>query len=273
MERVAGESLEQMLAAGRRFSTREALEILRKIADALDFAHSRGVVHRDIKPANILIEGENTPKIADFGIAKIMALERTRTLTGAMIGTPSYMSPEQVTSLATDGRTDQFAMAVVAFELLTGSRPFEADSMPSLAHQIVYGDRPSARFRNPGLPGAIDAVFRRGLSRLPQDRYPNCLGFIAVLEACWKGRRFDPKAARRVFLWGALASAVLCAGYFSYLEWRSPRSSPRTPTVSPMPMVQSSVSRPKARTAIPRAPIDGKTLRAGGDTSLLPASL
>jgi serine/threonine protein kinase len=181
MERVEGVSLYHELASGRKMPRTEAFNILRQAAAALDYAHRNGVVHRDIKPANILLDKGVTVKVADFGIAKIASMER-QTLTSAVMGTPSYMSPEQIEVLPSDGRSDQFSLAVVAYELLTGSRPFEADSLAALAHMIVYAERPSARAVNPELPAAVDVVVQRSLARLPGDRYSSCTEFVAALE-------------------------------------------------------------------------------------------
>jgi TonB family protein len=138
------------------------------------------VIHRDIKPANIMMDQGVTPKIADFGIAKIVSTDLT--LTGVVMGTPSYMSPEQIEAFPLDGRADQFSLGVLAYELLTGTRPFDADSLASLVHMILYGGRPSARAGNPKLPQAVDPVLRRSLARLPRDRFQSCKEFVTALE-------------------------------------------------------------------------------------------
>jgi serine/threonine protein kinase len=181
MERVEGVSLYQVLSSGRKLPRAEAIEILKQTASALDHAHKNGVVHRDIKPANIMLDRGVTVKVADFGIAKITSAEQ-QTRTGLVMGTPSYMSPEQIEALPADGRSDQFSLAVVAYELLTGSRPFQSDSLATLAHMIVYAPRPSARASSPGLPAAVDMVLHRSMSRLPTDRYPTCTEFVKALE-------------------------------------------------------------------------------------------
>jgi serine/threonine protein kinase len=186
MERVEGVSLYQVLASGRKIPRTEAFEILRQAASALDYAHRNGVVHRDIKPANIMLDKGVTVKIADFGIAKITSTEH-HTVTGMVMGTPSYMSPEQIEALPSDGRSDQFSLAVVAYELLTGRRPFLSDSLATLAHMIVYADRPSARALNPSLPADVDMVFGRSLAKLPTDRYSSCTDFVWALEEASKG--------------------------------------------------------------------------------------
>ena len=158
---------------------------MRQTASALDYAHGRGVVHRDIKPANIIIQDGGKVKIADFGIAKVISGQQA-TVTGVVMGTPSYMSPEQIESQPVDGRTDQFSLAVVAFELLTGIRPFQSDSIATLTYMIVHGNRPSARAANPRVPESADEVFRAGLARLPEERYQTCSQFVTALTAAFQ---------------------------------------------------------------------------------------
>jgi serine/threonine protein kinase len=181
MERVDGPSLHQILSSGHRMEPAKTLQILRQTAAALDHAHKHGIVHRDIKPANILLRNDGTVKVTDFGIAKVMSGHPT-TVTGVVMGTPSYMSPEQIEGKPADGRSDQFSLAVVAFELLTGAKPFQGDSLPGIAHLIVYGMRPSPRTANPRLPAGVDAIFQRGLSRLPEDRFRTCAEFATALQ-------------------------------------------------------------------------------------------
>ena len=182
MEYVDGPTMEKVLASAERLNWDEALSILRQTADALDHAHAAGVVHRDVKPANIMLQRSKTVKITDFGIAKITSTQQI-TRTGMTMGTPSYMSPEQITAKAVDGRADQFSLAVVAYQILTGVKPFQGESLPNLVYQIVYEDRPSARSVNGTLPEAVDDVLRRGLAKLPEDRYGSCSAFVNALEA------------------------------------------------------------------------------------------
>jgi serine/threonine-protein kinase len=182
MELVDGPSLHKMLVSGPRLRTKEALRILKEAASALDYAHHHGVVHRDIKPGNIMLRSDGAVKIADFGIAKVISGEGT-TMTGVIMGTPSYMSPEQIEGRSVDGRSDQFSLAVLAYELLAGERPFRADSLPTIAHLIVYGARPSPRTMNADLPPAVDAVFQKALARLAEDRFESCSAFVAALQS------------------------------------------------------------------------------------------
>jgi serine/threonine protein kinase len=181
MERVDGITLERMLASRKKLELADSLDILRQTAAALDYAHQNGVVHRDIKPANIMLHKGTTVKVADFGIAKSMSTEHG-TMAGMIMGTPSYMSPEQIEAQPVDGRSDQFSLAVVAFELLSGNRPFQGDSLATLAHMIVYGDRPSVREKNSALPPGLDEVLHRGLAKKPELRYESCTQFVAALD-------------------------------------------------------------------------------------------
>ncbi len=181
MERVNGPSLQQMLASSPRPACMMALDILRQCAAALDYAHRHGVIHRDVKPANIMLHEGTSVKITDFGIAKLeSAADQTRT--SGVLGTPSHMSPEQIGAKPLDGRSDQFSLATVAFQLLTGTAPFRADSVATLLHQILYGERPSARDLNPALPATVDKILQRSLEKAPALRYATCIEFISTLE-------------------------------------------------------------------------------------------
>jgi serine/threonine protein kinase len=212
MELVDGPSLHQLLAEGP-LDFKTALGILQQTAAALDYAHQNDVVHRDIKPANIMLQNKVTVKVADFGIAKLMS--QNATLTGMLMGTPSYMSPEQIEAEPVDGRCDQFSLAVLAYELLTGARPFEADSMATVAHLIVYGPRPSAHAAKPSVPPGVDQVLERALSRFPDQRFPNCTEFTSALEKALLHSALPPapvpkRRASLIYL-GAVAAVLLVA--------------------------------------------------------------
>lgn len=220
MERIIGPSLQEFVTARQRLDTKRVLDILSQTAAALDYAHSNRVVHRDIKPANIMLSNGATVKITDFGIAKVVS-DASETLTGFSLGTPSYMSPEQIEAQPVDGRSDQFSLAAVAYQMLTGCLPFQADSVPSLLHTIIYGERPSARAVNPELPEAVDEVLKRGLNRNPIRRYATCSEFSkALADAARSGttpmpaKEPDPHAKRpgkrrAAFVAGFLAAAVV----------------------------------------------------------------
>jgi serine/threonine protein kinase len=246
MELVDGPSLHQVLASGHRLDPTQALDFLRQAAAALDHAHQCGIVHRDVKPANIMLHQKNQVKIADFGIAKI-AFEPKYTMTGTSMGTPDYMSPEQIEAQPTDGRSDQFSLAVVAYELLTGVTPFHAGSFAAILHRIVAGPRPSAHAANPALPVGVDDVLRRGMAQLPAERYATCTEFVEALEVSVQcAQKADvPAPPRRdvrfrYALAGVFALVVILAGAVYRLSYF--RKSPTVP--QPQKVLAGGTSQP-----------------------------
>jgi serine/threonine protein kinase len=181
MEFVNGPPLEKMLKVEQTPDKETLLSIFRQTAAALDYAHKKGIVHRDIKPANIMIHEDGTAKITDFGVAKIMSQQMT--LAGTMMGTPSYMSPEQVESAEITGRADQFSLAVIVYEALTGEKPFAAEYMPTLLYKIVREDPLPPQRLNTTLNAQVETILRRALAKAPQDRYDTCTDFITALAA------------------------------------------------------------------------------------------
>jgi serine/threonine protein kinase len=251
MEKVEGPSLGQLLASGRKTAPNEATDIVRQTAAALDYAHQHGIVHRDVKPANIMLANGTTVKVADFSIAK-MASAQTMTAPGMVWGTPSYMSPEQVHGRPVDGRSDQFSLAVVAYELLTGCKPFRGDSLASLAAAIAFGPRPSARSVNPDLPQTVDDVLRRGMASSREERYASCTEFAANLTMAFdsvrkvrdSGPESEPQEKHKttpmrrlgvIVSVGALVAALLVLTvrlqWFSF-ERKKPSGSNAAPTVT-----------------------------------------
>ncbi len=183
MEYVNGPTLEKLLGAPRLPERETLLSLLRQTAGALDYAHRKGIVHRDIKPANIMVHDGAIAKITDFGVARIASQQMT--LSGTMMGTPNYMSPEQVEGHPVDGRADQYSLAVVAYEIFTGEKPFAADHLPTLLYRIVREEpAPLARL-NPTLAPQVDGVLRRALAKDPAQRYGECTEFVdALIKAC-----------------------------------------------------------------------------------------
>jgi Protein kinase domain/PEGA domain len=188
MEYVDGPTLDQLLSQEEALSAERLFSILGQTAVALDYAHQKGIIHRDIKPANIMIAGGGTAKITDFGIAKITASEQF-TMTGSIVGTPHYMSPEQVQGQPVDGRSDQFSLAVIAFEMLTGEKPYTGEHLTTVVYKIVAEEPPPPHRLNPSLSGAIEAVLRKGLAKKADARYRNCQEFVDALEKACAGSR------------------------------------------------------------------------------------
>jgi len=196
MECVEGPSLEKVLNGVEAIRSENALSILQQTATALDYAHQKGIVHRDIKPANILIDEREHAKITDFGVAKIMSQQMTQS--GVMMGTPNYMSPEQVQGHAVDGRADQFSLAVIAYEMLTGEKPFLADQLPALLFRIVREDPVPPQRLNPTVGPQVEMVLKKALAKSANDRFGNCIQFVDALAGALQtspGWRLLPRSS------------------------------------------------------------------------------
>ncbi|MGV8041387.1 MAG: protein kinase [Thermoanaerobaculaceae bacterium] len=181
MEFIEGRSLRDLLRAGQPFTFSEVARIGTALAGGLDYAHSKGVVHRDIKPANIILTPQGLVKITDFGVARLESSNLTAT--GQFIGTPNYMSPEQVTGGNVDGRSDLFSLGVVLFELLTGSRPFVAQSLTEVTYKIVHEAAPIPSRVRPGLPPAFNPIVLKLLEKEPARRYARGNDVARALDA------------------------------------------------------------------------------------------
>jgi eukaryotic-like serine/threonine-protein kinase len=184
MEYLAGGSLEQKLREEGAQPPAQALAWLEQAANALDGAHRNGVVHRDVKPANLLLDVHGRVHVADFGIASAAGMQ-SLTQTGTVLGTASYLSPEQASGEATSAASDLYSLAVVAFELLTGHRPFEGSTIAEEAAAHVNADVPSVRSFSRRLPRELDAVFGRALSKEPAGRFTSGAEFVAALRAAF----------------------------------------------------------------------------------------
>jgi serine/threonine protein kinase len=196
MEFVEGASLEHLLSNNPALDRAWALDILAQIAVALDCAHKNNIVHRDIKPANILVRSDGRVKIADFGIAKLNA-EATggMTGTGVSIGSPAYMSPEQIRATQIDGRSDQFALGTIAFLMLAGRMPFKGNTAHTLMYQIVTADPFEPLPGDIPLTPNVRAVLARALAKNPLDRFPDCASFIQDLTAASGARAAESQAS------------------------------------------------------------------------------
>jgi serine/threonine-protein kinase len=183
MEYLKGRHLSDYAVASNLLEPRKVLEIIARTADALGFAHKQQVVHRDIKPANLMYDpSADVLKITDFGIARLTGAGSTRT--GIVLGTPSFMSPEQLEGRTVTGHSDLFSLGVSLFQLLTGHLPFTADSMTGLMQQIAEAPHPPLRAFRPDLPDCVDQVIDRALAKDPESRFDSGAQMAAALDDC-----------------------------------------------------------------------------------------
>ena len=186
MEYIPGESLSARLKKTPIPDSAFTLRVLRDMASALDYTHGHEIIHRDIKPSNVMIDPRESAKIMDFGIARFHDAHGS-TVTGMVMGTIEYMAPEQVKGEPLDGNADQFALAAVAYQMLTGSTLFGQHSFTTLAYKIVNEDPPAVSTRNAALPAAVDSVLKKALSKSPRDRFPSCTQFVDALGGALSG--------------------------------------------------------------------------------------
>jgi len=180
MRLLTGGTLEDKITQKGKFSPKEALRLLTPLADALEYAHQKGVLHRDIKPSNIMFDEQNRPYLVDFGLAKLANQNLSLTASGFMIGTPNYMSPEQWKGETLTPASDQYAFATMAYEILTGKMPFDADSTYALMHKHLH-ETPSDTTPNVRLSKSIYAVILRGMAKNPDERYSSIKTFMKAL--------------------------------------------------------------------------------------------
>src|SRR3979490_574236 len=170
MELVEGRSLQALLDDGHSFPLPRVLRIMEQACSALQFAHERNVVHRDIKPANLMLTGDDTVKVTDFGTAKILQFGTVQQ-TAHVMGTPSYMSPEQVKGRAVDGRSDIFSLGVMLYEMIAGEKPFPGESITTVIYKIVNEEPVPPRHVNPSIHPGISAAVMKALAKEPEARY------------------------------------------------------------------------------------------------------
>ena len=181
MELVEGKSLQALLDDGHAFPLPRTLRIMEQTCSALQFAHERNVIHRDIKPANLMLTADDTVKVTDFGTAKILQFGTVQQ-TAHVMGTPSYMSPEQVKGRAVDGRSDIFSLGVMLYEMVTTEKPFPGQNITTVIYKIVNEDPVPPRQINPTIHPGISAVVMRALEKEPDQRYQNCREMLEDLR-------------------------------------------------------------------------------------------
>jgi eukaryotic-like serine/threonine-protein kinase len=289
MEYIEGGTLADLLLDGQPLPLVDAVEIVVQVCAALDYAHRHGVVHRDIKPRNILV-GPGFTKVTDFGTARILGASHT--LTGTMLGTPAYMSPEMVRGLTVDPRSDLFSLGVVLYEALTGVNPFNAADLAAVLYRIVHIDARSVRHHNAELPLPLDRVVRRALAKEPEARYATATDFAnALREAAagekrtWTIRTFREavRDLRRTRLFSRpvrVVAGVMCLLALGAGTWAGLRRGPDIPrTAAPASVAKREMeptARPAtvtARTARPATPtVTALASRPARPTVTAPAS-
>src|SRR5712691_7332548 len=180
MELVEGRSLQTMLDARQLFPLPRVMRLMEQVCSALDFAHQRNVVHRDIKPANLMLTADDTLKITDFGTAKILQFGTAQT--SHVMGTPSYMSPEQVKGKPVDGRSDIFSLGVILYELMTGEKPFPGQNVTTVIYKIINEEPIPPRELDSSVHPGLSYVITRALAKLPEERYQSCRELLDALR-------------------------------------------------------------------------------------------
>ncbi len=210
MELHRGPTLAQLIELEGALPLPRAVRIIEQLASALEFAHSQGIVHRDIKPGNVMIGPEDVATLTDFGLAKALAQSGGRTIIGTVMGTPNYMSPEQVRGTSVGPPSDQYSLGITAFQMLSGVLPHNADSMATILYRHAHVELPVLHIKTaPTQSAPIDAVIRRATRKEPSARWPSVRAFADALEAAVHER--VPGPMRRYAFVVPLALAVLVA--------------------------------------------------------------
>ncbi|MCP4635823.1 MAG: serine/threonine protein kinase [Methyloversatilis sp.] len=265
MEFVQGRELKDAFDSDERIALPLVGRIMGQLLDALEHAHRNGVVHRDIKPANIILLADGTVKVADFGVARIESSNLTQA--GTVMGTPSYMSPEQFMGQTVDGRSDLFSAGVVLYQLLTGEKPFTG-ALTTIMHKVLKEDPPWPSVLNVHVPARLDAVVKRAMAKRPEDRFQSAADFRRALDAALTGAPADEDATMvnlgdatlsdATLATATMASAPPAAQADSTLQQpaRPPVSAaPASGAAAPRPDTPPTMPPPAARPAPSRAPI------------------
>jgi hypothetical protein len=213
---ISGGTLRDVLEDEGSLALPKIVNYLEQLAAALDFAHARGVIHRDIKPANILLTPEGRLLLTDFGLVKILSdgqgAQVRLTGAGAPVGTPDYMSPEQVIGAEVDGRADQYSLGIILYQMVTGTTPFQGETPMQIAAQQLHGQPPSPRMFRPELPEAAEQVMLKTMAKRPGDRYTNALEFATTFRLALQGLEIQQQATQsNIFV----SSGITASGLFA----------------------------------------------------------
>ncbi len=257
MEFVKGRELQSYLEAAERFAMHDIVRVMGQLLEALDYSHRQGVVHRDIKPSNIIILPDGTAKVADFGIARVESSNLTQA--GMVLGTPSYMSPEQFMGQTVDGRSDLFSAGVILYQLLTGEKPFTG-SVTTIMHKVLQEEPLPPSQLNVQVPRAFDTVIRKALAKRPDERYPTAREF---LDAIRQAATATAAAAEPTMI---NLDATLPPGRATVVQKPAPAAAAertqamqRTQKIEPLP-----VAPPARKSQVPAAALLGAVVVIGG---------
>src|SRR5713226_2347412 len=213
---ISGGTLRDVMDLEGALPLPKVVSYLEQVAAALDFAHSRGVIHRDIKPANILLTPEGRLLLTDFGLVKVISegqVARVRlTGAGAPVGTPDYMSPEQVMGIEVDGHADQYSLGIILYQMLTGSTPFQGETPMQIAAQQLHSQPPSPRMFRTELPHAAEQVMLKTIAKRPGDRYTNALELATAFRMAQQGLEIQQQTAQSN---SSASSGITATGLFA----------------------------------------------------------
>jgi serine/threonine-protein kinase len=294
MELVEGQALDRILRTRRPLPLAEVLTIGEQVASALDYAHRHGIIHRDVKPANILLSPEGGVKVTDFGIARITGADTTQA--GQTFGTPSYMSPEQVQGLTLDGRSDVFSLGAVLYEVLSGERAFQGETLSTIIYRILHEEPIPLRRHVPTLPAALEACLQKALAKDPAARYALATDVARDLRRAVEGPVVSvpadaptqatvsfpaqppplPGARRRRFLWPTVVAGGMAVAVAALLlaVWGRAFRTPVQPTTppsfeAPLPEAGKAKAVPdeavRKKTSVEGSGAPGATQRRGAD--------
>ena len=201
MEFIKGKELKNFFDANERFDLKECVRIMGELCEALEFAHAAGIIHRDIKPANVMIDAQGRTKLTDFGVARVQDSDKTsveRTQAGTMVGTPAYMSPEQITGGTIDKRTDVFSAGIILYQFLTGEKPFTGSGAWTIAKKIIQEEPPAPSTLNNAVTPIFDAVVNKALSKDPATRFQSARELGQALQRALDGRGAEDDSDRTV---------------------------------------------------------------------------
>ena len=271
MEYIEGDSLQKQIVSKKKFSAQEILNLFTPLCDGLDYAHKNKIIHRDIKPANILIDRTGKPFIVDFGVARIETSSMTQT--GTTLGTPSYMSPEQVMGKKVDNRSDIFSLGVILFEILTGQRPFGGGNVSTIIYKIVNEEPVSITDIAKNLPEGFEHVIHRALAKDSDKRYNACMELAADLQHPDQaadqtialdltrevpgGLKKPRKSKKAVIFVGIVSAIIVIGGGGAWFLTQKPKES-STPSAKKLEMKTDESSIPAQPERTPPSSIEEK---------------